>query len=782
MINIQSNIGTNKMTAGLIIIVLAMLTAHAIPSMVKINAVAEINPPPPGEGQIHYHNGDWIIETGDNVYRGNQTIVLKGNLTVLGGTITFQNVTLLMNSTEDGEFEINVTANGRFLVYNSNITAFDSTIPVVLFPGEPDGYTTYGLRYKFKVYGNMTIENSDVSYMWGLRPSRLTPVFIGGIEIHSDNVTINKSHVFNSEGYGISCYQASPIITNSIISHNTNATGIYLKSSGGLIAYNNITSNEYGIRCHDSSSPTITHNSITSNVYDGISLSESHATVTNNYISNNGLIGDNDGIRIGSSSPYIANNTVLNNKYGISVQQAESGGLIINNTVKNNVNWGVWVTGSASPTLINCTLENNNYDFWAWGGTHTTMINTTFDDTKIWLDSSASLTVKNYLDVLVLDAVTAPIPGADIEVTDNGNPIYQTPGFGGSDPQTGGDGLVRWIVVTDRIYYGSSTPTENITTAEVSYPSKTFVDNPRDVNMYTSHTEIFIEVGGVLLPDLTLTANDITFIPPSPVKDKTLVTIGAMIHNIGLKEGRIVVVRFYNGVPSPANLINETQIPSIPALGGIGWAEVDWNATPVGTHNIYIVVDPDYLIAESNESNNIANKTIDVGVLLYEGWNLISIPFIQPDTNLDIVLNSIKGSYDAVQWYNVSDNSDPWKHSSIKKPSHLNDLDDIHHMMGFWIHITQPGGVLFQYTGITPIVNQTITLHPGWNLVGYPSLISYNRTQGLNNITFGKDVDSIWTYNAATKKWEELSPSDYFEVGRGYWVHSKVTKTWIVPL
>jgi hypothetical protein len=109
-------------------------------------------------------------------------------------------------------------------------------------------------------------------------------------------------------------------------------------------------------------------------------------------------------------------------------------------------------------------------------------------------------------------------------------------------------------------------------------------------------------------------------------------------------------------------------------------------------------------------------------------------------------------------------------------------LDDIHHMMGFWIHITQPGGVLFQYFGVPPTENQNITLYLGWNLVGYPSLISYNRTQGLNNITFGKDVDSIWAYDAATQKWEEIGELDYFEIGRGYWIHSKVTKTWEIPL
>jgi hypothetical protein len=135
-----------------------------------------------------------------------------------------------------------------------------------------------------------------------------------------------------------------------------------------------------------------------------------------------------------------------------------------------------------------------------------------------------------------------------------------------------------------------------------------------------------------------------------------------------------------------------------------------------------------------------------------------------------------------VQWYNVSDNSDPWKHSSIKKSSLLNDLDDINHMIGFWIHITQPGGVLFQYSGIQPTSKQTITLYPGWNLVGYPSLTNYNRTQGLNNITFGTDVDSIWAYDAATQKWEEIGELDYFEIGRGYWVHSKVEKTWEMPL
>ena len=78
--------------------------------------------------------------------------------------------------------------------------------------------------------------------------------------------------------------------------------------------------------------------------------------------------------------------------------------------------------------------------------------------------------------------------------------------------------------------------------------------------------------------------------------------------------------------------------------------------------------------------------------------------------------------------------------------------------------------------------SQTINLHPGWNLVGYPSKTNKNRTAALNNLNFTTEVDSIWTYNAAAQKWEKLGESDYFEVGKGYWVHSRVKKTWTVPL
>lgn len=174
-------------------------------------------------------------------------------------------------------------------------------------------------------------------------------------------------------------------------------------------------------------------------------------------------------------------------------------------------------------------------------------------------------------------------------------------------------------------------------------------------------------------------------------------------------------------------------------------------------------------------------KPMENYTILKQGWNLISIPLVQTDQSLRRVLATIDGWYDAVQWYDIIDSNDPWKHQKILKPFG-NDLMVLNETMGFWINVTQPGETIYRYEGIQQTSNQTITLHPGWNMVGYPSFTSHNRTQGLNNLTFNTHVDSIWTYNATTKKWKELGPSDYFEPCMGYWIHAKTKCEWEVPL
>jgi parallel beta-helix repeat protein len=168
-------------------------------------------------------------------------------------------------------------------------------------------------------------------------------------------------------------------------------------------------------------------------------------------------------------------------------------------------------------------------------------------------------------------------------------------------------------------------------------------------------------------------------------------------------------------------------------------------------------------------------------MILNQGWNLISLPYIQVEQNLTRVLGTIDGYYDAVQWYDNTNPNDLWKHHKVLK-QFGNDLFELNETMGFWIHITQPGDTTFLFNGTQSASNQTITLYPGWNMVGYPSLTSYNRTQGLNNLTFEIEVDEIQLYNATTQTWHVMNENDHFEPCRGYWIHDNVECEWEVPL
>jgi hypothetical protein len=176
------------------------------------------------------------------------------------------------------------------------------------------------------------------------------------------------------------------------------------------------------------------------------------------------------------------------------------------------------------------------------------------------------------------------------------------------------------------------------------------------------------------------------------------------------------------------------------------------------------------------------NCWLTFNIPLAPGWNLISIPNDLTDTSVSSVLSSINGDYDALQYYDATDPTKPWKHNSTSKPSTLNDFENINHSMGFWIHITEPSGTVLQCPGTSFSVNQSIDIYPGWNLVGYPSSSNKTRTQALNNMEYGTDIDAIWTYDAQKQMWEEVGEFDSIRMGRGYWIHSLVSKSWDVPL
>jgi hypothetical protein len=272
--------------------------------------------------------------------------------------------------------------------------------------------------------------------------------------------------------------------------------------------------------------------------------------------------------------------------------------------------------------------------------------------------------------------------------------------------------------------------------------------------------------------------SDLSF-SPNPTAGSSQVDLSGLISDTGSGGSNVLLAKYYDPV-----------LNSWISLGAVDGLYNSPSENIEGTIDISLWPDGDYTIwvRGLDESGNwgdlvsiILTKKPTYDIPLSFGWNLISIPLEQGDYAISSVFSSINGYYDAVQYYDSSDLVDPWKHNHILKSPSLNDFNDINYSMGIWIHITEPSGVILEISGSLFIKSMPIEINVGWNLVGYPAIFNESRMYGLNNLIFGTDVDSVWTYDSKLGKWNELQDSDEFVTGKGYWIHSLVKTTWLVP-
>jgi hypothetical protein len=172
----------------------------------------------------------------------------------------------------------------------------------------------------------------------------------------------------------------------------------------------------------------------------------------------------------------------------------------------------------------------------------------------------------------------------------------------------------------------------------------------------------------------------------------------------------------------------------------------------------------------------------EIHIYLYEGWNLISLPPVLLDFKVKEVLEPIEGNYDVVQWYDASDSDDPWKTYNVGK-DFGNDLTYIESEMGLWIHMLSDDMLIPNHKDPQTYPmwgGSTLELKKGWNLVGYPSVISRNVDNALSDVSY----DLVQTYDAETEKWLEWDGSSgdltLLEMGRGYWIHCYENDIWHV--
>jgi subtilase family serine protease len=181
------------------------------------------------------------------------------------------------------------------------------------------------------------------------------------------------------------------------------------------------------------------------------------------------------------------------------------------------------------------------------------------------------------------------------------------------DPDSGG------IKISNTTRLGSIEPNKyGNAYAEISFNDvgtyDIYVTAATDLDSDLSNNEVLTVLEIFNFPDLTISAEGITFLPGTEVAKGVEVTIQASVYNIGDANARNVDVDFYNGDPAGSGTLIGTQTVEIVSGRGAQPVLVEQKFTvgTTGIQNIYVVLDSPNNTRELNEDNNRAFNTFKV--------------------------------------------------------------------------------------------------------------------------------------------------------------------------
>ncbi len=119
----------------------------------------------------------------------------------------------------------------------------------------------------------------------------------------------------------------------------------------------------------------------------------------------------------------------------------------------------------------------------------------------------------------------------------------------------------------------------------------------------------------IFLTDLTLSNEDIIF-SSDTVREGENVTITAFFYQTLQIDPDEIYVEFYDGNPLEDGVLIGSDLIVIEEISSSFFAQTEWEAVgPVGDREIYVYLDPDNVIEEVVEINNIAHNSVFVEVI-----------------------------------------------------------------------------------------------------------------------------------------------------------------------
>jgi parallel beta-helix repeat protein len=309
---------------------------------------------------------------------------------------------------------------------------------------------------------------------------------ITGIRLREcSDIYLTNNTIQGSARKGIECDWSSPTISGNVILENGGTglddSGIYLyKSEDAAIVDNYLEDNKNGIYSKNSNFSYISGNEVINSTEDGFYADNSHEIE----LENNIIDGSKNGIYIKDSVNVSLLDDTVTNSQGWGIYLFETHGFSMDDGRISHSGNGTYLHSSEAVfTKGSLSRISNTYLYLTQNSILTTK-DTTFLGTAVQVLGGCKLIVKNSFWVFVEDVSYMPFKGASVQVLDGDVIVYST--------ETEDNGYCGPLLVTDRIYNGSSTATENVTTVSVENGSSEFENNPRDVDMSNSfHLEIF---------------------------------------------------------------------------------------------------------------------------------------------------------------------------------------------------------------------------------------------------------------------------------------------------
>ncbi|CBN80312.1 Mannuronan C-5-epimerase (Partial), partial [Ectocarpus siliculosus] len=309
--------------------------------------------------------GEWMLSESLHVLDG-ITLNLYG--TDVGGDVDY------IKLRSDSEMTVSIRAHGGSLdLLNTKVTSWDSSkgdvdtdwsdgrsflsaiSEVVLDTSE----TCVGSAKNDMGEARMDIENCEIAFL-GYEEAESW-----GISWKLRGVCNDKSNLDMYEGVGVYGNLLGSEVHDLYYGHYG------YRQSFALLSRNSVYNNEvYGFDPHDDSvNITISHNDVYFNFNHGVIWSKycHNAVVTNNHVHDNGGVGIFP--HFVSDNAYIAHNTIeKNGDSGIAFLES-SGGLVYNNTVRENVHGIRFSVGSRQNVVAENTFEaNSGYDLYQYAG------------------------------------------------------------------------------------------------------------------------------------------------------------------------------------------------------------------------------------------------------------------------------------------------------------------------------------------------------------------------------------------------------------------------------